>query len=146
MAPREDSDDTKLCPRERKQYVIFDCSNHFITAFCSRREDHFGISKPVATDALANSRATKRTKSLILDRVSGDPSGLEDFSDAESLACFRTDVSNDEGCLNNLFHDDGTRKKLKLLAGIVGANSIEPGLVLAKVVTVLKGLEMRNGY
>ncbi|XP_022730726.1 uncharacterized protein LOC111285511 [Durio zibethinus] len=158
MAARKQSDDRKFCSSEKQQYLIFDRSNRFITAFCSRPQGHyinFDRLKREAIDALENTRADKRTKSLIdLDTLNDDSMGFKEYvsddvkSDAESLFCFQRDevidVSDDEQCLNNLFHDEGTRKKLKQLAGMVGADGMEPGIVLAKVVTVLKELS-RNG-
>ena len=155
MAARKHSDDIKFCSIEKQQFVIFDCSNHFIRAYCSRPEHHYGKfdrMKRVAVHDLENTRARKRTKSLILDTViddsvlCGEDSDVK--SDAESLPCSQRDVaidvSDDEQCVNNLIHDEGTRKKLKLLAGIVGADSMEPRIVLAKVVSVLKHLTRRN--
>ncbi|XVF34880.1 hypothetical protein REPUB_Repub18cG0096500 [Reevesia pubescens] len=146
MAARKHWDHRKFSSCEKQQYVIFDCSNHLITGFCSTPADHcdkFDRLKRVAVDVVENTRATKRTKSLFLDTLIGDPVEFkeEDISDEDSDAeSLPTDVSDDNQYLNNLFHDEGTRKKLKLLAGMVGADNMEPGIVLAKVVTVLKDL------
>ncbi|XWS17302.1 hypothetical protein CRYUN_Cryun33cG0055700 [Craigia yunnanensis] len=145
MAARKHSDDRKFCSIEKQQFVIFDCSNHFIRDFCSRPEHHYGKFdrlKRVAVHALEITTVRKRTKSLIhfKEDFCGEDSDVK--SDAESLPWSQrdvaTDVSENERCLNNLFHDEGTRKKLKLLAGMVGADSMEPRIVLAEVVSVLK--------
>ncbi|KAJ6295912.1 hypothetical protein OIU76_026737 [Salix suchowensis] len=103
-----------------------------------------------------NGRA-KRTRSAVLE-IQGEKDSSrcscafeEDFdviSDAESSSCDQgldaiDTALNDEECIDELFFHEKARKKLKLLADMVGADTKEPGFVLAKAVLVLKNL--RNG-
>jgi hypothetical protein len=52
----------------------------------------------------------------------------------------------EERNIDELFYHEEARKKLKLLADMVGADTKEPGFVLAKVVTVLKSLRNGSGH
>ncbi|KAJ6863018.1 hypothetical protein NC652_039780 [Populus alba x Populus x berolinensis] len=80
----------------------------------------------------------------------------EDFdsmSDAESscrhqgrLDVVDTTLNDEERNIDELFYHEEARKKLKLLADMVGADTKEPGFVLAKVVTVLKSLRNGSGH
>ncbi|XWS26809.1 hypothetical protein CRYUN_Cryun26dG0062200 [Craigia yunnanensis] len=145
MAARKHSDDRKFCSIGKQQFVIFDCSNHFITAFCSRPEHHYGmfdrLKRVAAAHALENTRARKRILDTVIDdsiqfkeEISGEDS--DGKSDAESLPWSQRDLATEvldyEQCLNNLFHDEGTRKKLKVLGGMVGAPAWNLGLCWPK--------------
>lgn len=71
-------------------------------------------------------------------------------SDAESSCCLQEDIVydswEDEQTINELVCEEGTRRRLELLAGMVGIDNSEPEVVLAEVVRVLKDLERLNGF
>ncbi|KAJ6759419.1 hypothetical protein OIU74_025992 [Salix koriyanagi] len=133
-----------------------------ITALHSKPRTHVddGGSRKIAAKCgpaeKENGRA-KRTRSAVLE-IQGEKDSSrcscafeEDFdviSDAESSSCDQgldaiDTALNDEECIDELFFHEKARKKLKLLADMVGADTKEPGFVLAKAVLVLKNL--RNG-
>nr|POF03395.1 hypothetical protein CFP56_60584 [Quercus suber] len=71
-------------------------------------------------------------------------------SDAESSCCLQEDFVydswEDEQSINELVCEEGTRKRLELLPGMVGVDNTKPEVVLAEVVRVLKDLERLNGF
>ncbi|KAL4651920.1 hypothetical protein ACB092_01G195700 [Castanea dentata] len=131
-----------------------------ITALFSKPETHlseFNGLKFTAFNALERSRAD-RTNSIVLETLNGgDSSELSDIldddsdlkSDAESSCCLEEDIVydswEDEQSINELVCEEGTIKRLELLAGMVGVDNTEPEVVLAEVVRVLKDLERLNG-
>ncbi|GLT98538.1 hypothetical protein SLE2022_160380 [Rubroshorea leprosula] len=134
--------------KKSKQKSLFPVSeNASLTAFYSNSKSHFGNVnhlKRTASEALESGRA-KRTKSLFLVENSLDVSSDADCCYSSSFHG-RDANSDDEECLSQLFYDKGAKKKLKVLATMVGVESTEPGIVLAKVVAVLKELRMRTGF
>ncbi|KAK7251550.1 hypothetical protein RIF29_34844 [Crotalaria pallida] len=58
------------------------------------------------------------------------------------------DDDNEEVSLEceELFHDGEAKKKIELLAAMVGVDTTEPGIVLAEVVRVMKHLERINQF
>ena len=161
MAARHNSEDP-LCFKGTQQYTFFDHSNHSITTLFSNPETHLSEFNPIefkAFNALERSRA-ERTNSIVLETLSGGHSSElsdkldEDYdlkSDAESSCCLQGKIvddpwEDDEQSVDELVFEEGTRKRLKLLAGMVGVESNEPGVVLAEVVSVLKDLKRLHGY
>ncbi|CAK7337451.1 unnamed protein product [Dovyalis caffra] len=148
-----------FCNVEQQSHTF---SNHSITALYSKPKtlvDNFGCMKRVAIREPAGKgrgRGAKRTIAMVLEvpdeKDSSKSSGIleEDLgleSDPESSCHEGSDVTlNDEECNidEELFYHEGARKKLKLLADMVGADTEEPGFVLAKVVAVLKNF-MKSG-
>lgn len=143
-----------------QQYRFFNHYSHSTAALYSKTKtpfNKFDCMKCVVMDAPKTGKATRtRAKSLALETMGGDSSELlsifdEDLdlkSDAKSSYCRlvdAVDVVDNEECIDELFYHKGARKKLKLLAGMVGADNTESGFVLAKVVTVLKDLKRRTG-
>ncbi|KAL6274632.1 hypothetical protein ACE6H2_025324 [Prunus campanulata] len=65
------------------------------------------------------------------------------MSDAEDEANALEEEEEEEQCADDLFNDEGVRKKLELLAQMVGVDSSESeaGVLLAAVVRVIKDLK-----
>ena len=162
MAARDNPEDPTLCCNGIQQYTFFDHSNHFITTLFSTPETHlseFNQVKFIAFNALERSRA-ERTNSIVLETLNeGDSSELSDIldedsdlkSDVESSCCLQEDVAYDswenEQSINELVYKEGARKRLQLLARMVGVDdNTEPEVVLAEVVRVLKDLERLSGF
>lgn len=146
--------------------MLFD---HSITVFYSKPPAHFSEFKHIEL-------MDERANSMVLEPVFGINGGdsseqsvtlheddPELKSDADSGRLHRRqEVNNvddddnhdvwldqDERCIDELVVEAGTaRKKLELLAGMVGVDSSkEPAwVVLAEVVRVIKELKKRNGY
>lgn len=71
---------------------------------------------------------------------------LDIMSDAEDEdnALEEEEEEEEEQCVDDLFNDEGVRKKLELLAQMVGVDSSESeaGVLLAAVVRVIKDLKV----
>ncbi|KAG6740698.1 hypothetical protein POTOM_056166 [Populus tomentosa] len=152
-----------FCNVEQRRYGI---STHSIAALYSKPNTHvdnLGCMKIAAIRGPAEKErvGAKRTMSSTVLEIPGEEDSSkrsstfeEDFdsmSDAES-SCHQgldgvdTTLNDEERNIDELFYHEEARKKLKLLADMVGADTKEPGFVLAKVVTVLKSLRNGSGH
>lgn len=153
-----------FCNVEQQRYGI---STHSITALYSKPKTHvdnLGCMKIAAIRGPGEKEKgrAKRTRSSTVLEIPGEEDSSkrsstfeEDFdsmSDAESschhqgLDVVDTALNDEERNIDELFYHEEARKKLKLLADMVGADTKEPGFVLAKVVTVLKSLRNGSGH
>ncbi|KAJ1386772.1 hypothetical protein SESBI_40515 [Sesbania bispinosa] len=69
-----------------------------------------------------------------------------DKSDRDSCSEADGDASDEEVSLDELLFEEKARKKIELLAAIVGVDTTEPAIVLTEVVRVLKVLNTINQY
>lgn len=72
----------------------------------------------------------------LMPSLTVDPDIMSDADDED-------DALEEEQCADDLFNDEGVRKKLELLAQMVGVDSSESeaGVLLAAVVSVIKDLK-----
>lgn len=72
----------------------------------------------------------------LMPSLTVDPDIMSDADDED-------DALEEEQCADDLFNDEGVRKKLELLAQMVGVDSSESeaGVLLAAVVRVIKDLK-----
>lgn len=153
------SEKMELLPGEDHRYVFFDHSHSSVTAF-HPKEAHFGnfeYMKRVAVDALQIARAGgTKTNSFVVQTLGGGAKSDisdEDYevkSDAESMrqhikdgaamAAIET-PSDEDSSVDDVLKEKKVRKKLEVLAQMVGVDSEKPGVVLDEVVRVLRDLE-----
>ncbi|OVA20284.1 hypothetical protein BVC80_157g85 [Macleaya cordata] len=81
------------------------------------------------------------------DKLSDDSDVLSDGGTTfdhpivDSIDELSEDDDDDDDEVNQILYDEGVKKKLEILAGMVGVDSSKPWIVLDEVVRVLKNLE-----
>ena len=146
------SEKREKLPGGDHQYVLFDHSHSSVTAFYPKeaRLGNFEYMKRMAMDGIERESAPgTKTNSFVvqtLDRGATSEISDEDYeevkSDAESIKDSTAQTpSDDDSCVDAVLKEKRVRKKLEVLAQMVGVDSGKPGVVLDEVVRVLRTLE-----
>ncbi|XP_077210310.1 uncharacterized protein LOC143845782 [Tasmannia lanceolata] len=143
---------------EAKGYVFFDSSSSSVTAFNPKSDTHFQNPdhlKVLGVQALEKAKAFRsHSMGISVEHLQSSESegsvATADISEENSY-CRTSDIQSPNGekgedeLMDDIFlYDEGVKKKLEVLARMVGVESGQPVEILTQVVRVLKDLEEKR--
>ncbi|KAF9612744.1 hypothetical protein IFM89_003754 [Coptis chinensis] len=148
-----------LCCGEN-QYIVFDRSYDIVTTTYPNLETDLSDSNNVKCKGIGALEEAKagRSNGVVVEIINSESSELSfdqdlDLKSDAGTSCHDLmdvddNISDDElsryelcdGCEVDSMYEESVKKKLELLAGMVGIDCSNPGVVLAEVVRILQGL------
>ncbi|KAL5729104.1 hypothetical protein ACHQM5_002101 [Ranunculus cassubicifolius] len=126
------------------QSIFLDRSHRIVTILHLNHEAQFSGStllKSMGVDALEEAKCSRNNGVVVEMLNTKESSEITEEFDVKSDTHVKREFEDDGEFCDDQMNEEGVRKKLQVLAEMVGVDCLNPGVVLARVVKILKSLE-----